>query len=198
LRAVIAYLSSASRPSSASRDRLAEFAPHPVGELDRVHQEPNRHEYAGADKLRPGEGLTRKDAIDGVQHNRPPGTSSGDYFSLAPPHLFGRANYLLKSNTHAGTFACDNPRGNDIGARSYGSIASILHSLAGLEQTFRLSDGFFPVGTHVARKCAQSAHEVGAGHFKKEIDVCDRPFRTGLEPLPQLRPHVEGGDRVSE
>lgn len=61
-----------------------------------------------------------------------------------------------------------------------------------------LSDGFFPVGAHVTRERAQSAHAVGAGHFKKEIDVCNGPFRTSLEPLPKLRPHVQGGDRVSE
>ena len=70
--------------------------------------------------------------------------------------------------------------------------------LLGVGATFRLSDGFFPVGAHVTRECAQSAHAVGAGHFKKEIDVCDRPFRTSFEPLPQLRPHVQSGDRLSK
>ena len=68
----------------------------------------------------------------------------------------------------------------------------------GIGPSLDLADRFFPIGAHVARKCPQSAHIVGARHLEEKVDIGERAVGAGFEPLPKLRPHIEQADGIGQ
>ena len=63
--------------------------------------------------------------------------------------------------------------------------------LLGIWPSLDLAYRLFPIGPHIAREGPQTTHIIGARHLQIEVDIGERTLRSGLEPLSQLRAHIQ-------